>query len=74
MNKEILDSLSKNVKGIAEDFKNLQIQLQKEINNNPSCAGIEAKKDILELVNHIKNGNFEEAMKLKSKYANINNS
>lgn len=73
MNKEILDSLSKNFKGVAEDFKKLSIELQKDINANPSSAGVEAKKDILELVNHIKSGNFEEAMKLREKYANYDN-
>jgi hypothetical protein len=69
MNKKILSNLTKNLKGLSEDFKKLSIDLHKDINSNPSSEGVEVKKDILELVNHIKSGNFEEAMKLRQKYA-----
>jgi len=69
MNNQILDQLKVDLKNVRKNLQKLSMDLQKDMADKPSDEGVDAKKDIVNVINAVKNGNFEEAMKLQKKYA-----
>lgn len=69
MNSQILDQLQGDLKNVRKNLQKLSMDLQKDIADKPSDEGVDAKKDIVNVLNAVKNGNFEEVMKLQKEYA-----